>query len=158
MSETTSEHEKELTTTADAPSTASPKEASSPRVPVEKSNTLRVQEAIKAKSWVVHGGLWWRTVWPECVGVDARGARWGRHDAGSWARGRSSGNCLALHTQPRLLFGVGSVGVRGGFPPKRYARMVCRKLLRLRTGESRRSLVVAAMYVRYISQVKSRRN
>ena len=96
--------------------------------------------------------------------MDARGARWGCYGAGPWARGRSS-ECGATGALVRGVFGAvhaaastlrgGQRGRAGGIPPKRYARMVCRKLLRLRTGESRRSLVVAAMYVRYISQVKS---
>ena len=54
-------------------------------------------------------------------------------------------------------FGGESVGHAEGWRLLfRYARMVCRMLLRLRAGESRRSLVVAAMYVRFISQVKSK--
>ena len=52
MSETTSEHEKEAIATADAPSTAPPKEVSSPQVPGAESNGLRLLKAIKDKTWV----------------------------------------------------------------------------------------------------------
>ena len=52
MSETNTEHEKEPIVTADAPSTAPPKEASSPHVPSSESNGLKILKAIRDKTWV----------------------------------------------------------------------------------------------------------
>ena len=52
MSETNMTHEKEPVVTAEPPSTAPPKETSSPQVPVEESNGLRLLKAIRDRAWV----------------------------------------------------------------------------------------------------------